>query len=283
MREYFIASQPVGGPFYNYIDFFQGVSESGIWMLSGGDMVFQADSGSLGEYTIVGKGNVKATFDKTGDAVTFDAGSGGMYINSNSGVTANGGIYNFTANSNVSYPNYLTGINASGTNLYIGSYPGASTSSAAYSEYMSTGLGDLALTGRADWYFADINDTLRGANYLWDYRAGLSNVYVRFTPPVDTPTAPINVAAPNESGTIALVSNLPVLDTLTYTTTGIALQTDYVITHGLGYTPKIVIPVAMTLGSSGVYYTTWDATTVTIHFAVSPGVVAIKYKLLALK
>jgi len=92
-----------------------------------------------------------------------------------------------------------------------------------------------------------------------------------------TLTADRNYTLPNSSGTIALVSNIPVIVMGLYTTTAGALDTSFVFAHGLGYTPTHVNVTAKTAGAALPYYVTWDGTNITVTTLSAPGIVSVSY------
>ncbi len=67
-----------------------------------------------------------------------------------------------------------------------------------------------------------------------------------------------------------------------YSVTGSALQTAFVVTHSLGYTPSQVVISPTAAGNALAYYiTAKGATTFTVNFVSSPGVVPVSFDWIA--
>ncbi len=85
----------------------------------------------------------------------------------------------------------------------------------------------------------------------------------------------------SNSGVIAVQGDIPVLATKVYSgnydTTGVALQTVYHIVHGVGGTPSFAWVTPKVAGSAALYYLTYNATDIIIHFLAAPGAVDVNF------
>lgn len=210
---------------------------------------------------------------------------------------------------NITVPNTMTfttggnasvAVNGSGINIQ-NPIDATTTSQITYDQHILQSTDgnwsqrwNINLSGGADAATQTVRTNGFEYNYHWLTASANANIYRRRKNSVDTEAYVSDITAGlvtklNIGDTAAMLSpyarniTVPVIRSGSYSTTGIALQTAYVFAHGLGYSPSNVIITPTSLGSSGVYYISWDATNITVNFAAAPGVVSITLKWQSLK